>query len=126
MQDLVAAAAVLHAWLAAAAVLAGVAITVAAVAAVAGRTVSRRLLDRLLLALLGTAGLAAVTGPVIWLGGRPPADPLHIVYGAVAVLALPIARAAAGRRPTGIVARWLLLGSLLTMGALLRVWMTGG
>jgi hypothetical protein len=126
MQAMVAAVTVLHAWLAIAATAAGAAILAASLLAVLGAPVTRRLLDRLLLVLLATAGLAALLGPVIWIGGRPPADPLHALYGAVAVLALPATRAVAGRRPVASTARWLLLGSLVTLGALLRLWMTGG
>jgi hypothetical protein len=126
MEDLARAVTVVHGWLAVLAVVAAGAIVVASVLAVLGLRVTRTLLDRLLIGLLLTAGSAAILGPVIWAAGRPPADPLHALYGALAVLALPLARAAGGRRPAPVVARWLLLGGLVTLGALLRLWMTGG
>jgi hypothetical protein len=126
MEDLARAVTVVHGWLAVLAVAAAGAIVVASVLAVLGVRVTRTLLDRLLIGLLLTAGSAAILGPVIWTAGRPPADPLHALYGALAVLALPLARAAGGRRPAPVVARWLLLGGLVTLGALLRLWMTGG
>jgi hypothetical protein len=126
MEDLARAVTVVHGWLAVLAVVAAGAIVVASVLAVLGLRVTRTLLDRLLIGLLLTAGSAAILGPVIWTAGRPPADPLHALYGALAVLAFPLARAAGGRRPAPVVARWLLLGGLVTLGALLRLWMTGG
>jgi hypothetical protein len=126
MEDLAGIVTMVHAWLAVIAVVATGAIVVASLLALLGARVTRTLLDRLLIGLLLSAGPAAILGPVIWIAGRPPADPLHAVYGALAVLALPLTRAAVGRRPARIVARWLLLGGLVTLGALLRLWMTGG
>ena len=57
---------------------------------------------------------------------------LHALYAGVAVVALPIARVVGARRdpPAGRttsrgIGRWLVAGSLVTLGILLRLWMTG-
>jgi uncharacterized membrane protein len=73
-----------------------------------------------------TALVAAAAGLVLLVGGSRPADPLHFLYGAVLVGLALILRAAAGRRPTRRVGTWLVLGSLVLVGVLVRAFMTGG
>ena len=116
----------LHAGLATVAVV-GVALVLAAsVAAAAGWSRGRRWLDRAIVVQAATALLAALAGLVLLAGGNRPSDPLHFVYAALLVgLALAV-RAAAGRRPTRRVGVWLVLGSLVLGGVLIRAFMTGG
>lgn len=68
---------------------------------------------------------AAVGGLILLLTGPGPADPLHIVYGAIAVLAIPAGIAvAAGRTPRrqSIV---LLVAVLVELGVTVRLLQTG-
>jgi hypothetical protein len=96
----------------------------------AGLAVGRRwlvLADRLILALLALVAVAAALGPVLALGrGAGPADPLHLVYAGVALLAMPALRLEAMRRRSARVGWWVCAGGLVTLGALLRLWATGG
>jgi hypothetical protein len=124
---------VVHAWLA---VAAGVVAALAAVlGAMAGLGIARgramRLwLDRAVLALLvvvaanvALGGLVAILGA----GGRAgPADPLHFVYAVVALLVVPVLRLEAMRRRSARVGWWVCAGAIVTLGALLRLWATGG
>jgi len=112
-------------------------LTLAAGLAALGGGVTRRTLDRILLAGIVAALVAIVSGPLLLAAGRVLADPLHALYGAVALLAGPVTRGAAmretvrrgarpGRQATTTLGRWLVAGGLVTLGALLRLWMTGG
>ncbi len=81
---------------------------------------------------LGTLGVvvvgaaaAALLGLVLLVGGPGPGDPLHLVYGVVAVAALPVAViAAAGRRPR-TQSLVLLAAALVEVGVLVRLVQTG-
>lgn len=130
---------VLHAGSAIVAVAGAGALVVASLAVALGRPVPRRLIDRLLLVLVLGVVIAIVSGPVVLAGGRAVRDPLHALYGTVALLAGPVARAAAMRDASGTgggspyprlapvrLGRWMVAGGLVTLGALLRLWMTGG
>jgi hypothetical protein len=126
MTAIASALAALHAWAAVAAAV--LAVTTVLLGVLHGlRSVPGRVwLDRLVLALLVATALAAVLGLGVLVGSRPPADGLHLVYGAAAVLAVPVARAIAGARRSGRLGWWLAAGGLVTLGALLRLWATGG
>ena len=68
----------------------------------------------------------AILGIGVLVGRRPPSDALHLVYGVAAVVAVPGARLAAGMRRSPRLGWWLAAGGLVTLGALLRLWATGG
>jgi hypothetical protein len=115
----------LHAVLAAGAALGVALLLAAAVAASAGCGRGRHWLDRAILVQAGAAAAAGVTGIILLPGGNRPTDPLHFLYGAVLV-ALPLGlRLVAGRRPTQRVGSWLVVGSLIAGGVLVRAFMTG-
>ena len=119
----------LHAWLAAGAAVAAAALVIGGVIDTLGVVrpgVAKRWLDRLLLALLGLVTLAAILGPLVLLLVGPPDDWLHLLYAAVVLAAAPIARLIADRRGSARVGAWVATGGLVTLGALLRLWMTGG
>jgi hypothetical protein len=71
-------------------------------------------------------GLTSIAGGAVALGGRPPTDPLHLVYGALALAAWPFA-ALVGRgrdiRGKTLVAAICALVALILV---LRVMGTGG
>ena len=119
-----------HAWLAVGAAIAAVLATLAGAAMGAGLAGGRRwlvLADRLILALLVLVAVALALGPVLVLGrGAGPSDPLHLVYAGVALLAMPVLRLEAMRRQSARVGWWGCAGGLVTLGALLRLWATGG
>lgn len=82
--------------------------------------------DRLILAVLAATGLTALFGAAVALTSRAPSDALHVVYGAVALVVLPIARyvgrTGSDRRRAG----WLALGSLVELAVFARLFQTGG
>jgi hypothetical protein len=109
-----------------------VTLLLAAALAAAGRPIARTLVDALLVIVLTAIVAGAATGGVLLAVGPGPADVLHALYAGVAVVALPIARVVGARRepPVGrsasrAIGRWLVAGSLVTLGVLLRLWMTG-
>ena len=48
--------------------------------------------DRAILAAIGVVAIGAATGLVILIGGGRPNDALHLLYGAIALLILPVVR----------------------------------
>ena len=68
---------------------------------------------------------AVVTGVLGPLGGRWPGDPLHFLYAALALAILPFARYL-GRGSDHATVRWVLVGGVVQIGLLVRLWMTGG
>ena len=119
-----------HAWLAVGAAVAAALATLTGLAMGAGIVHGRRWLvaaDRLILVLLVLVAAALTLGPVLVLGrGAGPSDPLHLVYAGVALLALPVLRLEAMRRRSARAGWWVFAGGLVTLGALLRLWATGG
>jgi hypothetical protein len=69
--------------------------------------------------------LAGALGGLLALGGPGPAEGLHIVYGALAVAALPVgALAASGRDPRRRMVTWTIAGFVLLI-LILRLFQTG-
>lgn len=115
-----------HWWLAILAL--GLALVTAGVAGVAwltGRS-ARVLLDRLILVQLGVLLPTILLGLAMGLVEGFPNDPLHLLYGAVVFLPLPLARylgrTGSQRRRAG----YLALGALTTIGVIVRLFQTGG
>jgi hypothetical protein len=82
---------------------------------------SKRWLDRGVLAGSGVALLAAAIGAIAVLTGHWPADSLHLLYAGIAVLALPVARAWGDEPRPGP----MLLGGLVLLGIAVRLFQTG-
>jgi hypothetical protein len=101
----------------------GVAVmAVVVVGRVLGRDV-RFALDRAILAALALVMIGIVLGLVILVTGGRPADPLHLLYAAVSLVVLPIARfwdRLARRRPLAIG-----IGGLIVVGLVFRLFQTG-
>jgi hypothetical protein len=114
----------LHVALAWAAVAAGLALLVVALATAAGRTASYRQLDAAILAQLGTTGAAALVGLILPLAAYTLRDPLHLVYAAIALAAAPIGRYL-GRGDTRRIGRYAVVAGLVVLGSTLRLFMTG-
>jgi hypothetical protein len=121
---------------------------VLAVALVAGRgvaPVAPALLDWLVVGTIVSVAAAGILGLPLFAGTGGPRDGLHVVYGIVALLALPLARSmgagsppdpadeprpasSAGRPREELTAReaaWLAGGSIITLGVLFRLSSTG-
>ena len=103
------------------------AIVVAALAAgrAAGRSVSRRWVDRALIAALACLAIAILSGLAVLAGGRGPGDPLHYLYAFAAPLVLVVARwwthPLEGRR------LWVLAGAgFVAVVLVVRLAQTGG
>jgi hypothetical protein len=114
-----------HAWLAWLAAGSLVAVLVTAAATALGRPSSYRALDLVLLAQLALTGLAGVAGAATAASGRPPADPLHLLYGLLAAVVPVGVRAAAQGRTARSVARWVAVAALVALGGAVRSFMTG-
>jgi len=87
---------------------------------------ARVFLDRLLLLQLAALFLALFTGGAVVIANGIPRDPLHILYGVVVFVPLPLARylgrTGSPRRRSG----YLALGALTTVGLVTRLFQTGG
>jgi len=70
--------------------------------------------------------LAGATGLVVLIGSGPPTDPLHIVYGVLAVSALPLAVAIATGRSDGRRATITVVAMVVLAVLVLRLFETGG
>lgn len=96
-----------------------------------GRADHRFVVDRIVLGLLAAVGTAELLGLIVLAGGSGPSDPLHLLYGVVALVAIPIAWAFAGRAASvGPMARtrrdaWLAVAAAVMLGVELRLFMTG-
>lgn len=112
--------------------LVGIAAIVAAALAASWSAIvvaTRRDAGRAYLAALGVvvavALASALVGVLLLLTGPGPADPLHLLYGAIAVLAIPVGIwLAVGRTPRrqSVV---LLLAVLVELGVTVRLLQTG-
>lgn len=103
-----------------------VAVLVLAVLTAIGRTGGTyRWLDAGLLVQAAVAALTSLAGIVAFIGGRPPADPLHVVYGGVATVVPLGVRAAAQGRDARTIGRWIAVAAAVAIGATLRSFMTG-
>lgn len=111
------------AWLAAASVLA---VLVLAVLTAAGRTGGTyRWLDAALLAQGVVSALTSAVGIAALTGDRPPADVLHLLYGAVTTVVPLTVRAAAQGRDAATIGRWVAVAAVVAIGATVRSFMTG-
>lgn len=71
-------------------------------------------------------GVQVLVGALLFGAGSRPAETLHFLYGFVALVALPAARAFAAEAPFKGRAASLAAGSGLMLIMLWRLWVTGG
>lgn len=71
------------------------------------------------------AVLAALVGGLLLISGPGPSDPLHLLYGALAVAALPGAALVANGRPPREQAIVVLVGTVVLLIVVLRLFQTG-
>ena len=95
----------------------------AAVLALKGRS-GGRFSDRFQAVLIGAIFLAAIAGAAVFVTGARPADGLHVVYGAVAILLIPFARSfvSGGTRRDRLV---MLVALVVLGGVMYRLVATG-
>ena len=128
--------ATLHVILAVVAAAAALAVVVSAAwSAAAGRRSGgsrdhRSAVDRAVLVVLGGVLAADVIGAALLATGARPADPLHFLYGATALLALPVAIWVGAQRARPGASRvrrdaWTAIGGLALLGIVLRLFATG-
>jgi hypothetical protein len=126
----------LHVTLAAAATISGlIVVVIGAWSAIAGRRSGgrhdhRTALDRAVLLAWGTAASAGIVGVILLLTGSRTADPLHLIYGPAALIALPIAVWFGWRTPSADGSRvrrdlWTAAGGVVLLGILFRLYATG-
>jgi hypothetical protein len=95
-----------------------------------GRRDHRSALDRAVLVVLGSVLSADVIGAILLLAGSRPADPLHLVYGPAALVALPLAIWIGARSVSADPSRvrrdvWTAGGGIVLLGIVLRLFATG-
>lgn len=109
--------------------LGGIAVAAIAVAWSVLIVVARRAADRAYLAALGVLVavvlLAAIVGGLLLVTGSAPADPLHLLYGAIAVLAIPVGIGLAAGRTARRQSVVLFLAVLVELGVAVRLLQTG-
>jgi hypothetical protein len=103
--------------------------SIVALAAIAGlvavgRLRGRRWLDRALLVQLGLSLLAVLTGALTVPSG-PPREPLHFLYAVVVTVGPATGRWIGHGRADRSVGRWVAGGALVSLGAVVRSFMTG-
>ena len=115
--------AVLHAWLASAAAILATGATVLGVLVglgIADRPMARMWFDRLVLAAPAVVAVNVALGglvAILAIGGRSgPADPLHLAYATVALLALPVLRFEAMRRGSTRIGWWVCAAASSRLG----------
>ncbi len=91
--------------------------------ATATRRPARFATDRVILGVEAVVLLGVATGGVILLTGGRPADPLHLLYAAVAMAVLPVARFWSRLARHRAIA--LTVAALLLAGLALRLFQTG-
>jgi hypothetical protein len=104
-------------------VAAGAATLLAVLAGAVTRRPFRFARDRAILAAIAVVAANVLVGVVLLAGGGAPADPLHLVYAAVALVILPVARfwdRLARRRELAVGAGAVVLAALV-----LRLFQTG-
>jgi hypothetical protein len=114
-----------HALLAWLTVGATVAVLIAALPAAIGGQSSRRWIDRAILLQVASTVGACLAGAAVALTGRGPGDLLHFVYALSVLVLVPGARYAVHDATERRFAGWIAVAALITMGALLRSFMTG-
>jgi hypothetical protein len=100
-------------------------IVAASIALALGAREARLWLDRAILVALVVAGLDAVVGIALIASGHAPSDLLHVVYGAATLVVLPVVRWAGRGRDLRRRALWMVAGSVVLAGVLLRLTQTG-
>jgi len=81
---------------------------------------------RVALMVTGALGFAqGVLGGILLLNGDRPPDQLHYVYGAIVILALPVAVSYSTGKNVRRDLLWFSIAALIIMAAALRAWMTG-
>ncbi len=83
-----------------------------------------RLYDRLQALVVALVVLAAAAGATLFALGQRPSDGLHVLYGGVALVLIPVARSyrrGAGRRDSIL----MLLAMVVLGGVLFRLFSTG-
>jgi hypothetical protein len=115
--------ATLHVLVALLVAVSGALVTLTVVAGAALHREARFAIDRAILAGQALVVVGIVLGLVILVTGGRPADPLHLLYAAVALIVLPFARfwhRLAGRRALAVGAGGIVLAALV-----LRLFQTG-
>jgi hypothetical protein len=115
----------LHLALAVGAAVGAAALALVLIVAAFRGTEARLLVDRLILielVLLSGAGLLGF----LLLTSRPPQDRLHILYGVVALAVLPVVRWYVQSRRGGRRITVLLVGAVVLVGVIVRLFLTGG
>ncbi|MGH2699773.1 MAG: hypothetical protein ACRDJL_11345 [Actinomycetota bacterium] len=84
------------------------------------------ILMKMRIGLVGIAAVELALGALLYATGRRPTETLHILYGIVAVLSIPLAASFALEAPPKARAGALAAGAGLMMVMIWRLWETGG
>ena len=86
---------------------------------------ARPWIERARTLLTALIALQAAVGALLYVTGGRPGETLHVLYGVVALAALPLASSFSSEAPPKARAGVLALGGLLTLGLLVRLLSTG-
>ena len=78
-----------------------------------------------LLAVFAAMALVVVLGLLVLVSGHRLHDPLHLLYGAVGLVAVPAAIVLAARRPASQQAMTMVIAAIVLLVVLLRLFQTG-
>jgi len=84
------------------------------------------ILMRLRIGVIGITAAQLALGALLYANGQRPAESLHILYGVVALAAIPLAATFAYEAPPKARAGALAAGAGLMLAMIWRLWVTGG
>ena len=84
------------------------------------------ILMRLRIGVVGITAAQLALGALLYANGERPAESLHILYGVVALAAIPLAATFAFEAPPKARAGALAAGAGLMLAMIWRLWVTGG
>ena len=87
--------------------------------------VVRTIFRRVTAVTAGAGVLQAILGGLLFLGGKRPADNLHLVYGLIVLIAIPVAYAYSDQKQVRRDIIIMTIAAVAIIGAALRAFVTG-
>lgn len=87
--------------------------------------VVRTIFRRVIAITAGAGVLQAILGGLLFVGGKRPADNLHLVYGLIVLIAIPVAYAYSDQKQVRRDIIIMTIAAVAIIGAALRAFVTG-